>query len=156
MNDTHKYDDIINLPHHVSASHPQMSLLDRAAQFSPFAALTGHDAAIRETQRLTEEWVDLDEDEKKLLDEKLQMIRESLSVGKDEHSLPEIIFTYFKPDEKKSGGAYLSAQGKVRKIDEYSHQVILEDGTALAIEYIVGIEGELFRGYEDLVYEVDR
>ena len=151
MNDAHKYDDIINLPHHVSASHPQMSLLDRAAQFSPFAALTGHDAAIKETQRLTEEWVDLDEDRKKLLDEKLQMIRESLFSGKDGHSLPEIIFTYFKPDEKKKGGAYLAAQGKVRKIDEYSHQVILEDGTALTIEHIVGIEGELFRGYEDLV-----
>lgn len=143
MSDTHKYDDIIYLPHHVSASHPQMSLLDRAAQFSPFAALTGHDAAIKETQRLTEEWVELDEDEKRLLDEKLQIIRESLFSRKDGHNLPEIIFTYFKPDEKKSGGAYFSIQGKVKKIDEYSHQVILEDGTALSIEHIVGIEGEM-------------
>ena len=152
MNDEHKYDDIIDLPHHVSTKHPQMSLLDRAAQFSPFAALTGHDAAIRETQRLTEEWVEPDEDKKELLDEKLQMIRESLTGGKDVYGLPEILFTYFQPDEKKSGGAYLSIQGKVRKIDEYGHQVILEDGTSLTIEHIVDIEGELFRGHEDLEY----
>lgn len=145
MNDTHKYDDIINLPHHVSTRHPQMSLIDRAAQFSPFAALTGHDAAIKETQRLTDDWVEPSGDRKELLDEKLQMIRESLSGGKVGQDLPKILFTYFKPDEKKCGGAYLSVQGKVRKIDEYSHQVILEDGTALAVEYIVGIEGELFR-----------
>lgn len=150
MNDTHKYDDIINLPHHVSTRHPQMPLSDRAAQFSPFAALTGHDAAIKETQRLTDEWIELNEDRKELLDEKLQMIRESLFSGKGRHDLPEITFTYFKPDERKSGGAYLSIQGKVKKIDEYSHQVIMEDGTVLAIEQIAGIEGELFRGYEDL------
>lgn len=149
MNDAHKYDDILHLPHHVSARHPQMALIDRAAQFSPFAALTGHDAAIKETQRLTDEWVELDEDRKELLDEKLQMIRESLSGGKDGHGLPEILFTYFKPDEKKSGGAYLSVQGKVRKIDEYGHQVIMEDGTALTIEHIIDIEGEMFRVYED-------
>lgn len=150
MNDEHKYDDIINLPHHVSVRHPQMSLIDRAAQFSPFAALTGHDAAIKEAQRLTDEWVELDENRKELLDEKLQMIRESLSGGMGGQGLPEILFTYFQPDEKKSGGAYLSVQGKVKKIDEYGHQVIMEDGTVLTIEHIVDIEGELFRIYEDL------
>lgn len=149
MNAEHKYDDIINLPHHVSARHPQMSLSDRAAQFSPFAALTGHGAAIKETQRLTEERMELNEDRKELLDEKLQMIRESLSGGKGGYRLPEVTFTYFQPDEKKSGGAYLSVQGKVRKIDEYGHRVILEDGTALDIGSIVGIEGGLFRDYED-------
>ena len=145
MNDEHKYDDIINLPHHVSARHPQMSLIDRAAQFSPFAALTGHGAAIKETGRLTDEWVELNEDRKNLLDEKLQMIRESLVSAKGRQSSSEIMFTYFQPDEKKSGGAYLSIQGKVRKIDEYNQRVILEDGTALTIEYIAGMEGELFR-----------
>lgn len=150
MNDEHKYDDIINLPHHVSTRHPQMSLLDRAAQFSPFAALTGHEAAIKETQRLTDEWMELDEDRKGLLDEKLQVIRESLAGGQGVQGLPEILFTYFQPDEKKSGGAYLTISGKVRKIDEYGHQVIMEDETALTIEHIVDIEGELFRGYEDL------
>ena len=150
MNDEHEYDDIINLPHHVSTTHPQMSLIDRAAQFSPFAALTGHDAAIKETQRFTEEWVELDEDRKELLDEKLQMIRESLASAKGGQGLPEILFTYFQPDEKKSGGAYLTISGEVRKIDEYGHQVIMEDGTALTIDHIVDIAGELFRGYEDL------
>ena len=149
MRDAHQYDDIINLPHHVSATHPQMSLSDRAAQFSPFAALTGHDAAIRETQRPTEEWVELEEDRKELLDEKLQMIRESLAGEMRGLGLQEVLFTYFQPDEKKSGGAYITISGKVKKIDEYSRQVILEDGTALAMEYIADIQGELFRVFEE-------
>ena len=140
MNDEHRYDDIIDLPHHVSSRHPQMSLLDRAAQFSPFAALTGHAAAIRETERLTEEWVELDEDRKMLLDERLQMIREYLSGRKEEQNLPEFTFTYFQPDEKKRGGAYITICGRVRKIDEYVHRVILEDGTDLAIEHLFAIE----------------
>lgn len=141
MNDQHKYDDIIHLPHPVSARHPQMSPLDRAAQFSPFAALTGYDAAIKETERHTEEWIELDENRKEMLDERLQMIREHLS------QKPEITFTYFKPDEKKSGGAYLTIMGKVKKINEYGRQLILEDGTALLIENVFSIEGELFGGW---------
>ena len=149
MKEEHKYDNIINLPHPVSTRHPQMPLTDRAAQFSPFAALTGHEAAIRETERLTDEWAELNEDRKALLDERLQMIRESLSGGKSGQNLPEIMFTYFQPDQKKRGGAYISVQGKVRKIDEYGHQVLLEDGTVLTIEHIAGIEGALFGGYED-------
>lgn len=143
MNDAHKYDDMIHLPHHVSTSHPQMSPLDRAAQFSPFAALTGYDAAIKETERLTEKWSELDESRKEMLDERLQMIRENFK-GK-----PEIIFTYFQPDEKKSGGAYLTVTGKVKKINEYGHQIIMEDGTVLPIENLFSIEGELFRGLDD-------
>ena len=136
MNGTHEYDDIINLPHHVSTRHPQMSLYDRAAQFSPFAALTGHDAAIKETERLTEDWVELDEDSKELLDEKLQMIREHL----DEK--PEVTFTYFEPDERKQGGAYRTITGKVKKIDEYEHRILLEDGTVLIMEYLFSIDAE--------------
>lgn len=143
MNDQHKYDDIIHLPHPVSARHPQMSPLDRAAQFSPFAALTGYDAAIKETERHTEEWIELDENRKEMLDERLQMIREHLS------QKPEITFTYYKPDEKKSGGAYLTIMGKVKKINEYGRQLILEDGTALLIENVFSIEGELFGGMDD-------
>ena len=156
MSDGHRYDDIINLPHPVSSVHPQMPLMDRAAQFSPFAALTGHEAAIRETERLTDEWVELDEDRKELLDEKLQMIREYLSGRKHEqgsrgeYPSPEFTFTYFQPDEKKSGGAYVSISGRVRKIDEFGHHVILEDGTALAIEHIFSIE------VEPAVYSKDR
>ena len=143
MSDEHKYDDIIHLSHHVSDRHPQMSPLDRAAQFSPFAALTGHDAAIREAARLTEEWVELDECTKGMLDERLQMIRENLL------RKPEITFTYFEPDEKKSGGAYLTVTGKVKKINEYEHQVLLEDGMVLPIKNLFSIEGELFRGMDD-------
>ena len=142
MSDEHKYDDIIHLPHPVSRNHPQMLPLDRAAQFSPFAALTGHDAAIRETARLTEEKSELDENRKEMLDERLQMIRENLSEE------PEITFTYFKPDEKKSGGAYLTVMGKVKKINEYEHQILLEDGTVIAIENLISIEGELFWGMD--------
>lgn len=142
MSDEHKYDDIIHLPHPVSRNHPQMLPLDRAAQFSPFAALTGHDAAIRETARLTEEKSELDENRKEMLDERLQMIRENLSEE------PEITFTYFKPDEKKSGGAYLTVIGKVKKINEYEHQILLEDGTVIAIENLFSIEGELFWGMD--------
>lgn len=144
MNDAHKYDDMLHLPHHVSVRHPQMPLMDRAAQFSPFAALTGYDSAIKETERLTEEWEELDESRKEMLDERLQIIRENFS-GK-----PEIIFTYFQPDEKKSGGAYLTVTGKVKKINEYEHQIIMEDGTVLPIENLFSIEGELFRGLDDL------
>ena len=135
MKDAHKYDDIIRLPHHVSTRHPQMSIHDRAAQFSPFAALTGHDAAIRETERLTEEWVELDEDSKEQLDERLQMIREHLA------ERPEITFTFFQPDERKQGGAYRTITGKVKKIDEYEHRILLEDVTALMVEHLVSIEG---------------
>lgn len=140
MTDEHKYDDIIDLPHHVSTRHPQMSPMDRAAQFSPFAALTGHDAAIKEMARLTEERGELDESRKEELNERLWLIRERLS------ERPEITFTYFKPDEKKSGGVYLTVTGKVKRIDEYEHQIHLEDGIILLIENIFSIEGELFRG----------
>lgn len=143
MTDEQKYEDIINLPHHVSSKHPQMSLMDRAAQFSPFAALTGHDAAIKETARQTEEWVELDESRKELLDIRLRLIREHL------FEKPEITFTYFKPDEKKSGGAYLTVTGKVKKIDEYGHRVLLEDGKDLLIENLFSIEGELFREMDE-------
>ncbi len=139
MKDTHKYDDIIHLPHPVSATHPQMPLSDRAAQFSPFAALTGHEEAIRETGRFTEEWVEPDEDRKALLDEKLQMIWKRLTEGKENRELPKLLFTYFQPDERKSGGAYLTVAGRVRKIDEYARQVVLEDGTILNAERITDI-----------------
>ena len=138
MKNEHNYDDIIHLPHHVSAKHPQMPLMDRAAQFSPFAALTGHAVAIQETARVTEEWMELDEGEKAVLDERMQLLRENLS------QKPEITFTYFAPDEKKSGGAYLTVTGRVKKIDGYGRRVILEDGTDLDMGRLFSIEGELF------------
>lgn len=134
MSEENKYDDILYLPHPVSARHPQMPLADRAAQFSPFAALTGHEAAIRETARLTKERVELDESRKEILDERLQMIRENLS------EKPEVTFTYFQPDERKSGGAYLTVTGRVKKMDGYERRILLEDGTVVPLEELIDIE----------------
>lgn len=135
----HKYDDMIELPHHVSKKHPQMSLQNRAAQFSPFAALTGHEDAIKETARLTESFIELDENKKEQLDEQLQLIRENLD------QKPECEIIYFQPDEKKDGGIYVTLHGRVKKIDEYAHQIILTDGTVLPIRLIFSISGERFQ-----------
>ncbi len=134
--DTHRYDDIINLPHPTSANHPRMSLYDRAAQFSPFAALTGHDAAIKETARLTEQNIELSEDTISRLNEKLQIVADHLET--------EVTITYFVPDERKSGGAYVSYTGIVRRIDDYEHTLIMTDKTVIPIEQISEIESELF------------
>ena len=129
-NDVHRYEDIINLPHHVSRTHPQMAIIDRAAQFSPFAALTGYEGAIKETARLTDDRMELEESAKAVLDEKLRIIQEQISQE------PEISITYFQPDEKKAGGAYLTLGGVVRKIDNYERTVILKDGRRIKINDI--------------------
>ena len=142
MNNTNKYDDIINLPHHVSPTRQKMSMIDRAAQFSPFAALTGHNAAINETARLTENQIDLDENTKAVLNEKLQMISEHLA------SEPVITFTFFEPDSQKSGGSYTSKTGAVKKIDEYSLEVVMTDNSRIKIDRINNIESELFDSFE--------
>ena len=125
------YDDIIDLPHPTSAKHPQMSMSDRAAQFSPFAALAGHGAAIRETARLTDQKIELTEDEKAVLDEKLCLL---LDTG------GKAVFTYFLPDKKKSGGTYVTAAGRIKKLDLLEHRVILSDGTIIPVEDILEIE----------------
>jgi hypothetical protein len=142
-NNNHQYDDIINLPHHVSLSRPHMSTHDRAAQFSPFAALTGYEGAIKETARLTYQRMELDETERTMLDEKLRILLEQLS------NQPVIEITYFQPDEKKNGGAYMSAMGIVKKIDGYERTVVMKDDTRIAIEEIIGIEGEIFKSIDD-------
>lgn len=134
--DEHRYDDIIDLPHHVSKKHPQMPLLDRAAQFAPFAALTGHEDAIRETARLTEDEILLDESSKELLDERLQYLLEHLT------ERPEVTVTYFMPDERKSGGAYVTVTGVVKKVDEYRGRIALEDGREIDFAYIVELKVE--------------
>jgi len=131
MNDEHRYDDIIDLPHHVSRKHPQMPLLDRAAQFAPFAALTGHEAAIKETARLTEEEIELDENSKELLDLRLQELQEHLS------EQPEVTVTYFCPDAKKPGGSYETVTGKVKKVDVYAGELAFTDGRRIAIGTII-------------------
>lgn len=133
-----KYDDIINLPRPISTKHPKMSALDRAAQFSPFAALTGYEAAISETARLTDTRPELDENKKEELDDRLQIIREHISLE------PEIVITYFVPDSRKEGGSYIQAVGIVKKLDEAEHKVIMKNGTIISINDIYGIEGSIF------------
>lgn len=141
--DNHKYDDIIHMPHHISQKHPQMSAINRAAQFSPFAALTGHGAAIRETERLTEEFVELDEDRKEQLDRQLKFIQEHIA------EQPEITVTYFCPDERKEGGAYRTMQDRIKKIDAYTRRIIFTNGTLLPMEYLYSMEGKLFQMMDD-------
>ena len=138
------YDDIIKLSRPISSKHPPMSMLNRAAQFSPFAALTGYDAAVRETARLTDDRIELDECTKEILSDKLQMIADHID------DFWDITFIYFEPDKKKSGGVYRSVTGHVKEIDEFARIVKLEDGTKIPIQQIYGIESELFTelGYE--------
>ena len=128
-----KYEDIINLPHHVSKTHPQMPLYDRAAQFSPFAALTGYEDAIWETARLTDDWVQLSEDKKQELDEKVQHLMA------EEMGTEPVTITYFQPDERKEGGSYRTVTGQIKKFDMYKRKVFLTDGTKIELEKIVEI-----------------
>lgn len=130
----HKYDDIINLPHHVSKKHPQMSKIDRAAQFSPFSALQGHSEAIKETERTTTEKVELDEESKLFINEKLIMIAENIS------NQPAVVITYYKPDEHKTGGEYITVAGIVKRVDVYEKQVWLKSGEVIAMESIAKIK----------------
>ncbi|MEG2720676.1 MAG: hypothetical protein RR914_05055 [Oscillospiraceae bacterium] len=133
-----KYEDIINLPHHISKTHPPMPLISRAAQFAPFAALTGYGSAVKETARLTQKRKELDESEKSVLSEKLNLVAEQIE------KCPEVTITYFCPDDKKVGGAYFTLTGNVKKIDNFNQTVCLTDGTNIAIQEIFKIESELF------------
>ncbi len=128
------YDDIINLPHHISTTHPNMSAYDRAAQFSPFAALTGYNDAIAETARITDKRVELDEYSKIDLNERMCMLQNQMR-GDAEFSI-----TYFQPDKKKSGGTYITATGCVKKIDEHERTVFMQDDTKILIDQIIAIE----------------
>ena len=132
------YEDIVDLPHHVSRKHPQPTVADRAARFAPFAAITGYEEMVLEEARITEERIDLDEGTLSILNEKLNMIQEFI----DEE--PEVTITYFEPDKKKSGGAYIDITGTVKRIDEYEHLVIMTDGKKIRIENIYGLESDLF------------
>ena len=131
------YSDIIKLPHHVSSTRPQMSMMDRAAQFSPFAALTGHDAAIRETGRLVGDKTLLEEDALIALDLKFQVLRDQL-----ETEYPEIHITYFKPDARKNGGSYETITAEVKEINDIDRNLILLDGTKIPLDNIVDILDE--------------
>jgi len=132
--DPHRYDDIINLPHPVSKTHPQLSMEQRAAQFSPFAALTGHDEAAKETARLTDKRIELSEEEKSVLDGKLQMLQEHID------KCPEVTITYFLPDTKKDGGSYVTVTDAAKKIDSYRYMLVMIDGTEIPIKEIRSIK----------------
>lgn len=137
-----QYEDIINLPHHVSPSRPQMPMSDRAAQFAPFAALTGYDAAIKETGRLTDEKIELDEEALTALDMKYQFLMDALD------DAPEVTITYFQPDERKAGGIYVSAVGVVRKVDDFERRITMQDGAKIPMDDVLSIDGELFSSLE--------
>lgn len=128
-----KYDNIINLPHHESKKHPRLSMEQRAAQFAPFAALTGYGDAISETSRLTEDRIELDNEEKRKIDIKLQELKNNIL------KKPKVTITFFIPDIKKSGGEYKTVNGNLKNIDEYNQVLILEDKTKIPIKEIIEI-----------------
>ena len=137
------YDSIINLPHHQSQTRPRMSLLDRAAQFAPFAALNGYDDAVKETARLTDGEAVLDDGQIAWLNERLMILSENTPTD------TEVEITYFIPDEKKDGGKYLTVTGQVQKILEFEGLVIMQSCEKIPVEKIVSIEGELFREIDE-------
>lgn len=132
------YDSIINLPHHVSKKHPQMSNHDRAAQFAPFAALTGYDDAIVETARITSDEIELYGAELDEINAKFAQLLELIS------EQPEVEITYFVPDKKKAGGKYLTYKGKVKRIDTVNRQMFFVDKTMIELDKIIGIQSEIF------------
>ena len=136
---TGPYDDILDLPHPTSKKHPRMSMYARAAQFAPFAALTGYGDAIKETARITDQQLELDENEKALLNEKLQLLRQHLP-GK-----PKITITYFVPDTKKAGGSYQTITGSVKKLQKYERRLIMTNGTIIPIDAIIELYGDILR-----------
>ena len=130
MRMNNRYDEIMELPHHVSKTRPQMPMSDRAAQFAPFAALTGYDSAIKETGRLTDERVELDEEALTALDRKYQLLIEALD------DAPEVTIIYFQPDERKAGGQYVSATGTVKEVDTFGRRILLQDGTRIPLDSV--------------------
>ena len=136
------YEDIINLPHHISPTRQQMPMSDRAAQFSPFAALTGYDAAIKETGRLTDERIELDEEALTALDMKYQLLIDAFD------DAPEVTITYFQPDERKAGGKFVSAVGAVKKIDDFERRITMQNGTKIPMDDVLSIDGKMFSSLE--------
>ena len=133
-----KYDDILHLPHPTSTKHPRMPISERAAIFSPFAALTGHGAAIAETARLTDRRIELDEDTKAELDRRQAVLLERIS------EQPEITVTWFQPDERKEGGAYLTLSGQLKKVDSITRTLSLTDGTEIPLDDVLELESDCF------------
>ena len=138
---SHEYDDIIDLPHHTSSKHPRLPMSSRAAQFAPFAALTGFEGVIAEEGRLTDSFTELDDDMKEDIDLKLELLG-----GKIGDSL-EATFTYFVPDSRKEGGNYRTVTGRIKKIDDIERMIMLRDGTRIRIDDLFSITGDVFREY---------
>lgn len=131
---SHLYDDIINMPHHVSTRHPQMPMIDRAAQFSPFAALTGYDAAIAETARLTEEKRELSEEQKQIISRQLHELKARLKTD------PSVTVVFFQADGRKSGGSYETITGTAKKVDEYLGALEMSNGIVIPFKDIMSLE----------------
>ena len=140
MNAKLKYSDIIDLPHHVSTKHPHLSREQKAAQFAPFAALTGFDDDVQETARLTDKRIDIDDGLKEIISNKLNII----DVNIKKH--PSVTFTYFIQDKKKSGGKYVEVTGNVKKINIFDNYVLLDDNTKIPIIDIIDIQGDVIKG----------
>ena len=132
------YEDIINIPRHISKTRPEPSIADRAARFSPFAAISGYEDMVREAARETEERVEITDATKEQLNEKLNMIAEHLN---EEH---EVTITYFEPDKKKSGGAYISTTGVVKRIDELKRIVVMKNNKKIRIDDIYTLDSDFF------------
>ena len=132
------YEDIVNLPPHISKKHPQPTMLERAARFAPFAAITGYEEMVLEEARVTEERIELSEGAKASLNKKLSILKDNLSRS------PEVTVTYFEPDQRKAGGAYLTLSGAVRRVDEHQHLIQLVNGKLICMDEIYELESELF------------
>lgn len=136
------YDDIIDLPHHTSKTRPRMSVHDRAAQFSPFAALSGFESAILETGRVTDQRIELDDSVKAELNDRLNLLQDLL----DQH--PQVSITWFQPDPDKPGGTCRRTVGSLRKIDVWGKRLILDEDTSIPMEDLLEIDGDVFSGFD--------
>ena len=142
LNNPHRYDHIMHLPNPEPTVRPRMAIEKRAAQFAPFAALTGYEESVAEEARLTEEKLELSEDMIDMIDARLAVIQHHIK------EQPRIAVTYFIPDNKKAGGRYVTVSGNIRKLDGTGHRIIMADGTSIPIDDVRFIEGSLFNAYE--------
>lgn len=133
------YADMLDLPHPTSSRHPRMPIIDRAAQFAPFAALTGYDDAIEETARLTDEMLRMTEDQREQLDRRQQLLLASID------RMPKVEVTYFLPDARKTGGSYRTVRGTLERIDEIERILYLSGGHRIPLDAVCNLESEIFR-----------
>lgn len=129
-----KYKDILELPHHVSTERKQMSLYDRAAQFAPFAALTGFDEDVEETERTTDKMTEISEDRLVRMNESLNILMERIK------EQPEVVLTVFEEDDKKAGGSYKRIKGRLKRYDETERTLYFTDGNTISLDMVTDIE----------------